>query len=101
LLSVAAAWAHAQEEPPIPVRTVAPDYPLELRLYGVSGRVMVSCRIDARGNVVETRIEKSSHRVLEQPAQVALQQWKFRPARRNGKPAPTTVSIPFEFVSGR
>ncbi len=86
------------KEPPVPVRTVAPEYPMELRREGVSGVVMVKCTIDVQGNVVDPEIEKSSNGAFEQPALAALKKWKFKPAKQDGNPVATRVSIPIKFV---
>lgn len=86
------------KEPPVPVRTVAPDYPDELRREGVSGLVMVKCTIDVQGNVVDPTIEKSSNAAFDRPALAALKKWKFKPARQDGAPVAIKVSIPIKFV---
>jgi periplasmic protein TonB len=92
------AVAQTKSEPPVPVRTVAPDYPDELRREGVSGLVMVKCSIDETGNVTETLVEKSSNAAFEKPAIAAVKKWKFKPAKQDGTPVPIKVSIPIKFV---
>src|SRR5476649_2623122 len=92
------AFAQTKSEPPVPVRTVAPDYPDELRRDGVSGIVMVKCTIDEGGNVVDPTIEKSSNGAFEKPALAALKKWKFKPAKQDGAPVAIKVSIPIKFV---
>lgn len=96
LLSSAA--AQSKTEPPVPVRTVAPDYPDELRREGVSGLVMVKCEIDVQGNVTTTEVEKSSNPAFEKPALAAVKKWKFKPAKQDGNPVAIKVSIPIKFV---
>jgi protein TonB len=91
-------FAQTKSEPPVPVRTVPPDYPNELRREGVSGLVMVKCSIDEQGNVIETEIEKSSNVAFEKPAVAALKKWKFKPAKQDGTPVAIKVSIPIKFV---
>jgi|EndMetStandDraft_4_1072995.scaffolds.fasta_scaffold587877_1 protein TonB len=86
------------KEPPVPVRTVAPDYPDELRRDGVSGIVMVKCTIDVQGNVVDPEVEKSSNGAFDKPALAALKKWKFKPAKQDGAPVAIKVSIPIKFV---
>jgi protein TonB len=98
LLMALPAFAQTKSEPPVPVRTVAPDYPAELRREGVSGIVMVKCTIDEQGNVTEPTIEKSSNNAFEQPALAALKKWKFKPAKQDGAPVAMKVSIPIKFV---
>ncbi len=89
--------ADGATEPPVPVRTVAPDYPPDLRRDGTSGIVMVSCLIDDKGNVQETKIEKTSHDAFGQPAVDAVKRWKFKPARRDGAAVSVRVTIPIKF----
>ncbi|MEO5960162.1 MAG: energy transducer TonB [Opitutaceae bacterium] len=83
----------------MPVRTVAPEYPPELRREGVSGLVMVKCTIDESGNVVDPQVEKSSNMAFEKPAVDALKKWKFKPAKQDGTPVAIKVSIPIKFVT--
>lgn len=91
--------AFAGREPPVPVRTVAPDYPRELRAHNISGIVMVRCNIDAQGNVAEASIAKSSNENFDNPAMEAVKKWKFKPASENGSPVAITVTIPIKFVA--
>jgi len=98
LLLLAPAAMAQTKEPPVPVRTVAPDYPDELRREGVSGIVTVKCTIDENGNVTEPTVEKSSNAAFERPALAALKKWKFKPAKQDGAPVSTKVSIPIKFV---
>lgn len=98
LLATAPAAFAQTKEPPVPVRTVAPDYPDELRRDGVSGLVMVKCTIDEKGNVTDPEIEKSSNGAFDKPALAALKKWKFKPAKQDGAPVAIKVSIPIKFV---
>lgn len=90
--------AQARENP-VPVRTVKPQYPADLRDRGVSGLVMVKCTIDEQGNVSETSIVKSSNEAFDKFAVDALKRWKFKPAREGGNPVAVQVTIPIKFVS--
>ncbi len=92
------AFAQSKTEPPVPVRTVPPDYPSELRREGVSGLVMVKCNIDEKGDVTETVVEKSSNEAFDKPAIAAVKKWKFKPAKQDGNPVAIKVSIPIKFV---
>ena len=86
-------------ENPVPVRTVAPEYPRELKADGVSGLVMVKCTIDEQGNVAGTEISKSSNEKFDRFATEALKKWKFKPARQDGTPVTVQVTIPIKFVA--
>ena len=91
-------FAQSKTEAPVPVRTVAPDYPDELRREGISGLVMVKCQIDEQGNVAGAEVEKSSNAAFEKPAMEAVKKWKFKPAKQDGAPVAIKVSIPIKFV---
>jgi protein TonB len=98
LAFVASALADGKAEPPVPVRTVPPVYPSELRKDGVSGIVTVKCTIDEQGNVTDPEVAKSTNPAFDEPALDALRKWKFKPAQMDGKPVPQKVSIPIKFV---
>ena len=93
------AFAETKTEPPVPVRTVSPEYPEALRREKISGVVTVKCHIDENGNVTATEVEKSSNAAFEEPAVNAVRKWKFKPARQDGNPVAIKVSIPIRFVS--
>jgi protein TonB len=95
---VAPSFAQTKTEPPVPVRTVPPEYPNELRRDGVSGLVMVKCSIDEQGNVTLAEVEKSSNAAFEKPAMDAVKKWKFKPAKQDGAPVAIKVTIPIKFV---
>ncbi len=84
-------------EPPVPVRMVSPEYPNELRSKGVSGLVVLSCVIDDKGAVTKAEVTKSSNAAFNQPAIVAVEKWKFRPAQQDGKPVALVISLPIKF----
>jgi protein TonB len=84
-------------EPPVPVRTIAPKFPDEMRRTGSSGLVTVSCLIDEKGNVTEPKVIKASNEAFSQPALEALSKWKFKPAKKDGNPVAIRVNIPVQF----
>lgn len=98
-LALAAPALAANREPPVPVRTVAPDYPRDLRNQGISGVVMVRCTIDDQGNVAETTVSKSSNADFDKFALDAVKKWKFKPGKQDGNPISMTVTIPIKFVA--
>ena len=90
--------AFAAKEPPVPVRTVAPTYPQELRSQGVNGLVMVTCTINEKGDVSEATVSKSSNEKFDEYATDAVKKWKFKPAREDGTPVSVNVTITIKFV---
>lgn len=89
----------AGREPPVPVRTVAPDYPREMRARSISGVVMVHCMIDSQGNVSEATVAKSTNENFDSAAVDAVKKWKFKPALEDGNPVAMAVTIPIKFVA--
>jgi protein TonB len=103
LFAVAGPAMHATPVPgrenPIPVRTVRPEYPTDLKRNKVSGLVVVKCTIDIQGNVSDANVVKSSNELFDQFATDALKKWKFKPARQDGEPVSMQVNIPVKFVA--
>ena len=96
-LPLVALLADEKAEPPVPVRTVAPDVPPSFTRAGVPGLVTVSFTVDDKGNVTDEKVIKSSHTELEEPALKAIRKWRFKPAQKGGVPVAMHVSIPLKF----
>jgi len=97
VLSPLTSRAEEGTEPPVPVRTVRPEYPDELRRAAISGVVTVSCTIDEKGNVVDPKVVKTSNPAFSNPAIEALTHWKFKPAKKAGNAVAIKVSFPIQF----
>ena len=103
LLVASLAWpvitlrADEKTEPPVPVRTVAPEVPRSFAKGGVSGLVTVGFTVDEKGNVQDAKVIKSSHQELEESALVALKKWRFKPAKKDGVAVALHVVIPIKF----
>jgi TonB family protein len=63
----------------------APTYPYDMRRAGIKGSVVVEFIISTEGDVIDSRVVKSSRPEFEMPALQAVQQWKFEPGRRRGQ----------------
>ncbi len=100
ILLAASALARAEsafDEPPTPVRTLAPAYPEALRREGVSGMVSVAVTVDENGNVTNASVAKSTNADFEKPALQAVSQWKFKPAKKAGQAVAVSVVLPVRF----
>lgn len=86
-----------KSEPPVPVRTVAPEIPQNFARAGGSGLVTVSFLVDEKGQVQDAAVEKSSNPELNEPAVKAIRKWRFKPARKDGAAVAMRVSIPIKF----
>ncbi|MFT5840386.1 MAG: TonB family protein [Flavobacteriales bacterium] len=67
------------------VKRVAPKYPTNAAKNGQEGWVQLSFVIDQQGNVLDPIVEDSSGvKSLEKAVRIAIKNWKFDPAKRNG-----------------
>ena len=86
------------DSPPTPINKLPPTYPTTLLSKGVGGRVIVSCVIDANGQVASSSIKQSSgYSELDKAALNAVARWKFKPAIKEGRSIKSTCSVPFNF----
>ena len=85
------------DQRPTPRVQPQPAYPYELSRAGISGDVVVEYIINENGDVIDTRIVRSSHQGFEIPAVQAVQQWKFKAGRKGGKAVKVRVSQLIEF----
>ncbi len=78
--------------PPAPLRTPSPAYPAALRSSRRTGLVQLRIHINTEGKPTSVEIISSSHPAFAESARNhILSQWKFSPARRNGKAVSATA----------
>ena len=92
------AWAESKRVQAVAVRTVSPEMPLSFQREGGSGLVTVSFSVDLQGNVKDAKVEKSTHRELEEPTLKALKKWKFKPATEDGTPVVCQITLPIKLT---
>lgn len=82
--------------PALPVATSDPvAYPWELP--ELEGNVVVEITIDERGEIVSKTVLQSLGHKLDERVLVALENWHFHPATRNGAPIPSKQDAIFHF----
>ncbi|MEO7156849.1 MAG: energy transducer TonB [Vicinamibacterales bacterium] len=86
-----------QVRPPVKIKDVAPVYPAIAQSARVSGDVVIEATIDEDGNVADAKVVKSVP-LLDQAALNAVQQWKYRPSMRDGKPTAVVMTITVKFA---
>lgn len=74
------------EGQPRPRIRVAPVYPRELRLMGISGEAVVEFIVDANGDVVNPVVIRATQAAFGQAAAACVVRWKYRPALKDGQP---------------
>ena len=100
---VACAGGHVSDDLPLipPERLWSPplDYPATLMLDGVEGEVLLEAVVDSTGRVdpASVRVLQASHRDFEPAAIQMLQNTRFRPATRGGRPTDALVQVPVSF----
>jgi TonB family protein len=73
------------------VRTVPPEYPQSALTKGVSGSVLLSFTVDAKGNTSDVQVVQSTPAgVFDRAAVSAVRRWKYAPVMVNG----TAVEVP-------
>ena len=79
-----------------------PNYPEHARKHGWQGMVLLEVSINARGEPTAVRVKESSRfTILDEAAVKAVKQWRFEPARVNGRPQGCTVEVPIRFCLSR
>jgi periplasmic protein TonB len=84
------------DQPPRIVDQPRLVYPLEAFQARVTGMVDVEVLIDETGHVARAEIRRSI-KGLDEAALANVRQWRFEPARKAGKPVPTTAIAPVTF----
>lgn len=79
-------------------RLLIQSYPPALRDAGVGGTVVAWVLVDARGNVMSTRLKQTSgHPALDAAGLKAAEHMKFTPADHNGMPVNVWIQLPVSF----
>jgi protein TonB len=68
-----------------------------MRRAGINGTVVVEFIINTEGDVIQTQVVRSSHREFEMPALQAVQKWKFKPGKKQGRVVNVRASQLLEF----
>ena len=74
-----------------------PVYPFQFKREGIEGWVRLIIIVDEKGNVIEAKLQRSSHKEFVKPALDAILQWKFEPGTKNGRPVMVRRIQPISF----
>lgn len=84
---------------PVPLARPAPRYTEAARAAGIEGTVAVRCVVLEDGSVANCRVVRSLGHGLDESVVLTIQnEWKFRPATRDG--SPVAVEASFEVTMG-
>jgi TonB family protein len=102
LLGSAPVFVKAQKTtPPKPVHMVTAEYPESAIREGIEGTVLVMLTIPPDGVPKDVKIAKGFRSDFDKSAIESMQQWRFRPAMRHGKPIEVTVTLEVVFKRPR
>ena len=96
-LLLAACAAKPSFEPAMLVHSVQPVYPPPLEEEGIEGRAIVRVHIDTRGSVSDTQVLFATHPLFARSAVHAVNQYRFTPAKQNGRPVESAFTQTFRF----
>jgi len=82
---------------PTPIRRITPIYPEQCKKDKIEGTVVLEIKIDAEGNVIDSKILKSVHPDIDKAAIEAIKKWKYEPVLKNGKPVPVVFGVTINF----
>ena len=86
-----------RDAPPQPFVGPEPEYPRALLKQKVSGSATIGFRLDARGRAWEPVVVAASRPEFGEAALAVINDWRFLPKVRNGRPVETKVELPFDF----
>lgn len=76
-----------------------PVYPPLSRRFGEEGKVVLRVRVSAQGTALAVDIRQSSgHARLDDAARMAVEKWRFVPARQGTEAVESSVLVPLTFA---
>ena len=85
--------------PPRVTKQVSPEYPQSLHGVRVEGTVGIGLIISSKGMPNDPKVVKSLEKDIDQCALDAVKQWRFAPAKKEGKPVAVRITIEIAFHS--
>ena len=86
------------DEPPAALSMPRPHFPERALRDGIRGRVVLRALITERGTVEVLRILRSVPGLDAEAIRVVESEWRFRPARRNGRPVASLSNLVVRFA---
>ncbi len=82
--------------PPRVVKQVNPSYPTNRGVRAV-GSVIIALVVSSKGLPKNPHVVKGLDKDLDESAVEAVKEWRFEPARKNGKAVAVRVSVQLQF----
>ncbi|MFN7937950.1 MAG: energy transducer TonB [Bryobacteraceae bacterium] len=84
-------------EGPTVLYQIEPEYSEEARKARLTGTVVLFVDIDEKGRVSRVEVRQSLGLGLDEKAIEAIRKWRFRPARKDGKPVTSSAIVDVGF----
>lgn len=94
----ASAQAPPQVTPPSVLTHVDAEYPPSALSERKHGDVVLIVTVDADGHVSKVAVATSGGADLDEAAVIAVRQWVFVPAKRDGRAVASRIRVPFHFA---
>lgn len=88
------------DQPPVVKRSTPIAYPGVRLQEGEEGHAKMAFTIDEKGRVRDYEVIETSHPAFAGYLQMRLNQWRFEPAKKQGKPVAQRFSQRFNFKIG-
>ncbi len=82
------------------VRDVKPQYTSDAMRRQIQGSVHLECVVQLDGTTSSIKVVKSLDPDLDEQAIKALQQWRFEPGTKDGRPVPVIITAEMNFTLG-
>ena len=83
--------------PPVLTDVASPDYTPEAKKKKIEGQVTVSIVVDKKGDVAYAKVVKGLGYGLDENAILAVKEWKYKPATKNGEPVVVKMEVTVDF----
>jgi TonB family protein len=82
------------------VRDVKPQYTSDAMRRQIQGSVQLECVVQLDGTPASIKVVRSLDPELDEQAIKALQQWRFQPGTKDGRPVPVIITAEMTFTLG-
>lgn len=86
--------------PPRLREVASPEYTAEAKKLKIEGQVTLAIIIDKKGEVVDAKVVKGLGHGLDENAVVAVKEWRYKPAEKDGVPVAVKMEVTVDFFLG-
>jgi TonB family protein len=83
--------------PPRLREVASPEYTAEAKKRNIQGTVTLDIVVDKKGDVVAAKVTKGLGYGLDENAVIAVKEWKYKPAEKDGEPVTVKMEVTVDF----